>query len=111
MLQKILRLTVSAAAVALLAFAVITMPAGAHSGYVSHGNDYAVTVAGHDFGSVCDRETDGNPVTAYWYDADGFQVAAEVDGGDVGCDSTSFNGTANTVVVCEASRCTDAHKV
>jgi len=114
-LQKTFRLTVTAAALALLVFAVITAPTGAHPSNVSQGLDYAVTLDGHQDGAVCDRETDGNHVTAYWYDADGFQVGAEVDGGDSGCDSTSFRGTATTVVLCEETgsydKCTDAHKV
>jgi len=102
-------------ALALMVSAVIPASTSAHPSNVSQGADYAVTLSGHKDGAVCDREADGRYVVAYWYDADGFQVGIEADGGDSGCDSTSFSGKANTVVLCEqqgsAHKCTDAHKV
>lgn len=113
--QKFFRFTMIPVVAVLLTFALIAAPADAHPSSVSQGADYAVTLDGHRDGAVCDRETDGRHVTAYWYDADGFLVGAEQDGGDSGCDSTSFSGTANTVVLCEEATgvhlCTDAHKV
>jgi len=103
-------------ALALIAFAVITAPVGAHASEVSQGNDFAVTDSGHETGAVCDMEADGRAVSAEWRDKEGHVVGLEWDGGDPGCDQISFKGgKAYTVVVCEietgGGACTDSHRV
>jgi hypothetical protein len=114
-MQKILMRTASTALLALLAFAVISAPAGAHQSEVSQGHDFAVTATDHQSGTVCDMEADGHFVSATWRDSEGFVVGYEEDGGDFACDETSFHGTAETVVVCEIAlgdfACTDTHQV
>ena len=101
MLQQVFRLTVTATALALLAFAVVTAPLSAHQSETSQGRDFVVTATDHMSGSVCDMERDGFSVTAEWFDSEGFTVALEKDGGDSGCDEVQFRGKAKSVVVCE----------
>jgi len=88
-------------AVALLAFAVITAPVGAHQSETSQGNDFAITATDHMSGSVCDWERDGAAVSAEWTDADGVSVGREVDSGDPGCDEVQLRAKAEAVIVCE----------
>ncbi len=115
MIQKTFKLAMTSVTLALLVLAVIIAPASAHQSEVSQGNDFAITASDHRSGTVCDQERDGHFVSATWRDAEGFTVGYEEDGGDSGCDEISFNGKANTVVVCELTvgdfACTDSHKV
>ena len=100
-MERLVQPTATSVALALLAFAVISAPAGAHQCETSQGNDFALTATDHRSGSVCDMERDGAAVTAEWYDAEGISVALEWDGGDSGCDEGKFRGKAVSVVVCE----------
>jgi hypothetical protein len=115
LIQKIFKLAATSVALALLVFAVVSSPVGAHQSEVSQGNDFAVTATDHQSGSVCEQESDGRFVSATRRDAEGLTVGYEEDGGDSGCDETSFNGVADTVVVREVEAddfaCTDTHKV
>jgi len=88
-------------ALALLAFAVITAPVGAHQSETLQGRNFVVAATDHMSGSVCDMERNGAPVTAVWSDSGGFSVALETDGGDYGCDGVQFRGKAVSIVVCE----------
>ena len=100
-MQRLVQLTATSVALALLAFAVITAPMSAHQNETSQGNDFAITATDHRSGSICDMERDGVAVTAEWYDADEYSVALERDGGNSGCDEVRFRGNAVSVVVCE----------
>jgi len=115
LIQKSFRLIFISMSLALLVLAGSTMPANAHQSEVSQGNDFAVTASDHRSGTVCDMERDGHFVSATWRDAEGFVVGYEEDGSDAGCDEISFNGVADTVVVCEVAvgnfACTNTHKV
>ncbi len=101
LIQRFLKLAIVPAVMALVALAVVTAPASAHSTITSQGNDYAVTDSSHRTGAVCDMERDGHFVSARWTDSEGFTVAYEEDGGDSGCDQVTFDGVAESVVVCE----------
>ena len=101
MIQKLIRLSLTPLALALLVFGLITAPVGAHQSEVSQGNDFAITATDHMSGSVCDMERDGFAVTAEWSAADGIAVALETDGGDARCDEVQFRGRAESVVMCE----------
>jgi hypothetical protein len=101
LIQRFLRLALILAMLALVALAVVVAPASAHSTITSQGNDYAVTDSSHRTGAVCDTERDGHFVSARWTDSEGFTVAYEEDGGDSGCDQITFDGVAESVVVCE----------
>jgi hypothetical protein len=89
-------------ALVLTIFALASAPASAHQTEVQHGNDYVVTSSDHKSGYVCDRESDGHPVSAEWKDFTGHQGAQEVDKTDAGCDKITFDGfLAAEVRICE----------
>lgn len=102
-MRKFFQLAVTSVAAALLVFAVIAAPAGAHQTEVSQGNDFAITASDHESGTVCDMERDGHAVYADWYNAFGTRIATASDGGDPGCDEVNFpgNSKAKRVTVCE----------
>jgi hypothetical protein len=101
LIQRFFKFAMIPAILALVALSVATAPASAHSTITSQGDDYAVTDSNHRSGAVCDVERDGHFVSARWTDSEGFTVAYEEDGGDSGCDQVSFDGVAESVVVCE----------
>jgi hypothetical protein len=74
-----------------------------------------VTDSDHKGGEVCDGETDGHSVKAFWYANDGEEVARASVGGNGKCDRADWNTKAAGVKVCEITSstwyCTNWHDV
>jgi hypothetical protein len=100
---------------ALLAVMVATIatitPVSAHHDIVYHGNDEASVSSDHMVGYVCDKEYDGNKVTAHFYLADGQTISISDEDGDGvegpghnGCWEYTLPSPAIAMGVCEASK-------
>jgi hypothetical protein len=87
------------------------LPASAHHDIVYHGNDEASVSSDHGIGYVCDKEYDGNKVTAHFYPENGDTVSiSDPDGDGVegpghnGCWELTLSSPAVAMAVCEATK-------
>ncbi|MGW0736271.1 hypothetical protein [Streptomyces sp. NPDC002851] len=66
---------------------------------------YALYFSGPERMDVCDTDVDGYSVQGrIWSKSDKSDMVRELDGGDSGCDSVSFNRAAGTVIYMQACR-------
>jgi hypothetical protein len=95
----------------LMVFVAAQMPVSAHHDIVYHGNDEASVSADHMIGYVCDKEYDGNQVTASFYLEDGNTVSiSDPDGDGIegpdhnGCWEYTMSSPIVAMGVCEATK-------
>ena len=108
--MRTMKIVIAIAAV-LSVVAAAQPPASAHHDIVRHGNDEASISSNHKVGFVCDKEHDGNRVTAHFYLEDGNTVSfADPDGDGVDgpghnrCWQLTLSSPAVAMGVCEATK-------
>jgi hypothetical protein len=105
--MRTFRLLTAIAAV-LIVFIATQLLASAHHVIVKQGNDEASISADHKTGYVCDKEYDGETVTAIFWYADGSDArVVDPDGDGVpgpghnGCWQIPLTKTVDQIMVCE----------